>query len=108
MESDLICGKALGISLVEIATGIHPFERLQQFELMIKIETWVPEIPNIISNQMSELILNLLKTDLNQRPSSYDEILEMPVVKNVPQEPSKQEVDFVTSILQKIPPLDDF
>ncbi|CAF0919823.1 unnamed protein product [Didymodactylos carnosus] len=99
---------ALGISLLEIASGVHPFERLQQFELITKIATWIPQIPNTISTEMSEFIFILLKIDLNQRPSSYNEILEMSVVKNVSEQPSTEEINFVTSILEKIPPLDDY
>ncbi len=46
-----------------------------------------------------------LKTNLEERPRTYLEILEMPFIRDISENPSDDEKAFVTHILDNIPPL---
>src|SRR5690242_7486485 len=50
---------ALGISLLEIVSGKHPFADFDPREKYVKIFTWKPSVPITISDDMQELILHL-------------------------------------------------
>lgn len=50
---------ALGVSLLEIISGNHPFVDWNPNEIHFKIQQWKPTIPEIISDQMQELVSHL-------------------------------------------------
>jgi len=45
-----------------------------------------------------------LKFDSHERPKTYDEILEIPSIRNVSEIPSSEEVAYVTSVIDNISP----
>ncbi|CAF4006868.1 unnamed protein product [Rotaria sp. Silwood1] len=100
---------ALGLSLFEIIVGKQPFANMNSFQTMIAIRSWIPTVPTNpkISNDMKHLITYLLKRNVEERPSTYVEILEVPSIKNVSTNPSDEEITFVTNILHNIPPLNE-
>jgi serine/threonine protein kinase len=50
---------ALGISLIEIINGEHPFAKWESHGKFIKILMWNPVVPTTISGDMQQLILHL-------------------------------------------------
>ncbi|UJR30330.1 hypothetical protein I4U23_017867 [Adineta vaga] len=100
---------ALGLSLFEIIAGTNPVVRKTSFETMTAIRSWVPIIPASpkISDDMNQLISHLLKRDLEERPRTYLEILDIPSIKNVNENPSDEEKAFVTYILDNLPPVNE-
>jgi amino acid transporter len=117
---------ALGLSLFEIVVGKQPFEKMSSFQKMREILVWTPTIPlkPEISNDMEVLITSLyvcflfifiyiyilffrLKRNLEERPRTYLEILEMPFIRDISENPSDEEKAFVTHILDNIPPLNE-
>jgi len=97
---------ALGLSLFEIIAGKHPFAQMSSFHIMSTIRNWTPILPNnrTISDEMRGLVLSLLKINLEERPKTYLEILEIPSVKAVEEMPSHEEQAFATRIIKDIPP----
>ncbi|CAF1527068.1 unnamed protein product [Didymodactylos carnosus] len=94
---------ALGITIVEIVNGKQPFLGLSYIELADLIQTWTPNIDDkLISFALKELILYLLKTDYKQRPKSYGEILEIPVLQSVHIIPSNDEMNYIKKIIDNI------
>ena len=55
------CMWALGISLLEIITGKHPFSRMPILLMMVTLTTWTPTFPSNdkISTEMETLIKHL-------------------------------------------------
>ncbi|CAF0884213.1 unnamed protein product [Rotaria sordida] len=100
---------ALGLSLFEIVVGKQPFANMTSFQTMTTIRTWIPTIPANpkISNDMKHLITYLLKRNVEERPKTYLEILEIPSIQNVSAIPSNDEITFATHILDNIPPLNE-
>ncbi|CAF3216195.1 unnamed protein product [Rotaria socialis] len=101
---------ALGLSLFEIVNGKQPFAGMTAFQTMMAIRAWAPTIPSNpkISNDMKCLITYLLKRNVDERPKTYLEILEIPSIQNVTEHPSDEEIKFVTYILDNLPPLTEF
>jgi len=116
---------ALGLSLFEIIAGKQPFANMSSFQTMMAIRTWTPTLPSNpkISNDMKELITSLyvdslkfslgfflyyllfrLKHNVEERPRTYLEILDVPSIRDVSENPSNEEIAFVTHILDNIPP----
>ncbi|CAF3858786.1 unnamed protein product [Rotaria sp. Silwood1] len=93
---------ALGISLLEIINGQHPFYNVDPNALPFKLPYWEPKVPTTVSNEMQQLIQDLLKRNPEDRPRSYDDILHRSVISNMPQIPSNDERDFVRRIIDKI------
>ncbi|CAF1071278.1 unnamed protein product, partial [Didymodactylos carnosus] len=88
----------------EIATGSQPFVNDKIFELYDKIQKWQPQIPEqTLGPDIREFISLLLKQDLRQRPRSYRDILDMPVISSVAVQPSNEEIQFVTMIIENLP-----
>lgn len=52
---------ALGMSLLEIIAGKHPFANMSSFQTMMTIRTWNPTVPTNpkISNDMKQLTTHL-------------------------------------------------
>lgn len=115
---------ALGLSLLEIVAGKQPFANMTSLQTMTAIRAWMPTIPanSKISNDMKELITHLyvfclfrklilvcflfnscrLKRNVDERPKTYLEILEIPSIGNITEQPSDEEKAFVTNILDNI------
>lgn len=100
---------ALGLSLFEVVTGKHPFANMTSFQTMMSIRTWTPTIPSTpkISDDMKDLIKNLLKKNVEERPKTYLEVLDTPSIQNVNEIPSAEEKAFVVQIIDTIPPSND-
>jgi serine/threonine protein kinase len=115
---------ALGLSLLEIVGGGQPFANMSSFQTMMTIRAWTPTIPTNpkISNDMKQLITYLyvdffsplhsffyylffrLKRNVEERPRTYLEILDIPSIKDINVNPSDDEKAFVSRILDNIPP----
>ncbi|CAF3883610.1 unnamed protein product [Rotaria sp. Silwood2] len=50
---------ALGISLLEIVSGQHPFADWQRNDIPFKILEWIPTVPTMASIEIKQLILHL-------------------------------------------------
>ena len=52
---------ALGMSLLEIIAGRHPFAQMSSYHIMTTIRTWVPILPNHppVSDEIRGLVLSL-------------------------------------------------
>jgi len=100
---------ALGLSLFEIIAGRQPFANMSSFQTMMTIRTWNPTLPANpkISNDMKQLITYLLKKSVEERPKTYLEILDIPSIRDVNENPSSEEKAFVAHILDNIPPLNE-
>ncbi|CAF1261135.1 unnamed protein product [Adineta ricciae] len=100
---------ALGLSLFEIVVGKNPFAQMGSFQTITTIRSWSPTIPTSpkISDDMKQLILHLLKRNLEERPRTYLEILDVPSIKDVSENPSDEEKAFVTYVLDNIPPVNE-
>jgi len=44
---------------LEIATGQHPFAKMNAIGIMSAIMTWVPEPPTFLSTELQQLIVSL-------------------------------------------------
>ncbi|CAF3606085.1 unnamed protein product [Rotaria sp. Silwood1] len=92
---------ALGMSLLEIVLGKHPCLASDDSAQYRKIAAWNPEVPiAIISDNIRRFILQLLNKKAEQRPRSYTEILNIPFIRNLPQEPTNDECIFINNIIQ--------
>jgi hypothetical protein len=121
---------ALGLSLFEIVAGKHPFANMTSFQTMMTIRTWSPTLPSNpkISDDMKQLITYLyvdfffkfslsfflyyyllfrLMHNVEDRPRTYLEILDIQSIRDVSENPSNEEIAFVTHILDNIPPLNE-
>ncbi|CAF1068325.1 unnamed protein product [Adineta steineri] len=100
---------ALGMSLLEIVTGKQPFASLSSFHTITAIRTWnltLPVNPKI-SNDMKQLLTYLLKRTVEERPKTYLEILEIPSIRDVSENPSDEEKAFVIRVLDNLLPLNE-
>ncbi|CAF3309811.1 unnamed protein product [Rotaria sp. Silwood2] len=93
---------SLGISLLEIINNQHPFHNECLNDLPFKLLKWKPEIPSRVSDEIQQLIRDLLQLNPEKRPPSYDDILNRPVISSMPQMPSNDERDFAHRIIEKI------
>ncbi|CAF1293348.1 unnamed protein product [Rotaria sordida] len=94
---------ALGITLIEIVNGQHPYISSNSLDQCIKINNYNPTISNkIISKEIEDFILSLLKRNVQDRPISYDEILNMLFIKRIPNEPTINELNFIKSVIEII------
>jgi len=98
---------ALGISTLEIATGQHPFAKMNAIGIMSAIMTWVPEPPTFLSTELQQLIVSLLRIRQEDRPLSYDEILASPIMQSLPEEITDGETQMVKTVLENIPSIPD-
>ncbi|CAF3765916.1 unnamed protein product [Rotaria sp. Silwood1] len=94
---------AVGITLIEIVNGQHPWPSANLLDHLIKINSYNPTISNkIISKEIEDFILHLLKRNAQDRPISYNEILNMSFIKRIPNEPTINELNFIRSIIEII------
>ncbi|CAF3947640.1 unnamed protein product [Rotaria sordida] len=92
---------ALGITLLEIVIGKHPCLASNDSDQYLKIATWNPEVPTmIIFDYMQKFILYLLKKESEQRPGSYIEILNMSFIRDLSEQPTNDECNFVADVMQ--------
>jgi hypothetical protein len=118
---------ALGLSLLEIIDGKHPFANMPSFQTMMTIRSWNPTVPTNpkISDDMKLLITYLydyllfvfnpclllflfrLKKNVEERPRTYLEVLDIPSIRDVNENPSDEEKAFVIDILDNIPTLNE-
>ncbi|CAF4242336.1 unnamed protein product, partial [Adineta steineri] len=92
---------ALGISLIEIIAGKHPFARYARCELPFKILTWEPVVPTTVSIVAQAFILQLLRKEANERPRSYMDIINDSFICNMTAIPSDDEIDFIQHVIKK-------
>ncbi|CAF1214633.1 unnamed protein product [Rotaria sordida] len=92
---------ALGITLLEIVIDKHPCLASNDSDQYLKIATWNPEVPTmIIFDYMQKFILYLLKKESEQRPGSYIEILNMSFIRDLSEQPTNDECNFVADVMQ--------
>ncbi|CAF3549652.1 unnamed protein product [Rotaria sp. Silwood1] len=67
-------------------------------------KNWIPPLPSnaTISDEIDNLIRQLLKIDWHERPKTYSEILEIPSICNVSEIPSTEEVGYATRVIDNI------
>ncbi|CAF1482935.1 unnamed protein product [Adineta steineri] len=92
---------ALGISLIEIIAGKHPFARYARCELPFKILTWEPVVPTTVSIVAQAFILQLLRKEADERPRSYMDIINDSFICNMTAIPSDDEIDFIQHVIKK-------
>ncbi|CAF1127722.1 unnamed protein product [Rotaria sordida] len=95
---------ALGLSTLEIATNKHPFFEMIEPAILIKVETWIPELPSYLSVELQQLIIWLLKSRQEDRPIKYENILTSFAIQSLPTEITKEE-EMVKIIIENIPQL---
>ncbi|CAF4512854.1 unnamed protein product [Rotaria magnacalcarata] len=94
---------ALGLSTLEITAGQHPFAKMNAIGIMSTIMTWMPEPPTILSTELQQLIICLLRIKQAERPATYDEIQASPAMKSLPVDITNGESEMVKSVLANIP-----
>ncbi|CAF3547303.1 unnamed protein product [Rotaria sp. Silwood1] len=94
---------SLGITLVEIIIGQYLPDDQIYLPFSPK-KNWIPPLPSneTISDEIDNLIRQLLKIDWHERPKTYSEILEIPSIFNVSEIPSTEEVAHVTRVINNI------
>ncbi|CAF4091532.1 unnamed protein product, partial [Rotaria sp. Silwood2] len=98
---------ALGLSALEIASNKCPLSKMTTWETIINIQTWTPELPSNLSTELQELIIWLLKTQPEDRPEKYEDILASHAIQSLPTEITKEEEEMVKIIIEHIPKIDD-
>ncbi|CAF1356969.1 unnamed protein product [Rotaria sordida] len=73
--------------------------------ILIKVETWIPELPSYLSVELQQLIIWLLKAQQADRPAKYENILTSSVIQSLPTEITKEEEEMVKIIIENIPQL---
>ncbi|CAF1463004.1 unnamed protein product [Adineta steineri] len=98
---------ALGLSTLEIATGQHPFAKMNALGIMSAIMTWVPEPPSNLSSELQKLVICLLRIKQAERPATYDDIQISPAMKSLPTEITSGETEMVKNVISNIPDIPD-
>ncbi|CAF1081704.1 unnamed protein product [Adineta ricciae] len=98
---------ALGLSTLEIATGQHPFAKMNALGIMSAIMTWSPEPPTNLSIELQQLIVWLLRIKQADRPATYDDIQACPAMKSLPADITSEEAEMVRNVIAKIPDIPD-
>lgn len=99
---------ALGISVLEIANGVHPFDGLQAVGILQEIKQWQPPLSIPLSRELIDLIESLLKSDHADRPATYQEILSSPAMISLPTKVTEAEQTLVHQVIPKIPPVNGY
>jgi len=96
---------ALGMSLLEVSQGCLPLasESIMSFMSHMK-NGWQPDLPLTLSQDTRNLLSLLLRHDVNERPRYYSDILSMPSMTSVEQNPSEDELTLVHNVLDALPP----
>ncbi|CAF0996017.1 unnamed protein product [Adineta steineri] len=92
---------ALGISLIEIINGKHPFADYDSYGLAFGILAWEPKVPTIVSNDTQAFILQLLRKEAHERPRSYMDVINDSFICNMTAIPSDDEIDFIRHVINK-------
>ncbi|CAF1313545.1 unnamed protein product [Adineta steineri] len=92
---------ALGITLIEIIAGKHPFAEYESYGLGFKILEWEPIFPTTVSDDARAFILKLLRKEANERPQSYMDIINDPFIRYMVPIPSSDEIDFIQHVIKK-------
>jgi mitogen-activated protein kinase kinase 3 len=98
---------ALGLSTLEIATGQHPFAKMNALGIMSAMMTWVPEVPTNLSTELQQLVVWLLRIRQADRPTTYDEIQVSPAIRSLPAEITDGETEMVKNVIANIPVIPD-
>ncbi|CAF4296509.1 unnamed protein product, partial [Rotaria magnacalcarata] len=94
---------ALGISVVETILGQHPCPISNDIDRALLLTKWNRDIlEGMIFDDIRKLILQLLKTEPEERPGSYTEILQMSFIQTVRMKPTFEENLFIFNIIQII------
>ncbi|CAF2844183.1 unnamed protein product [Rotaria sp. Silwood2] len=94
---------ALGISLIEIINGQHPYMGSDILDHWILFQRFNPTISNRnFSKNIEDLILSLVKKNVQCRLDSYSKILSMPFIQNIPKESTIDEIKFIESVIEII------
>ncbi|CAF1338296.1 unnamed protein product [Adineta steineri] len=92
---------ALGISLIEIIAGKHPFAEYESYGLGFKILEWEPIFPTTVSDDARAFILRLLRKEASERPRSYMNVINDSFICNMTEIPSDDEIDFIQHVIKK-------
>ncbi|CAF4263318.1 unnamed protein product [Adineta steineri] len=92
---------ALGISLIEIIAGKHPFAEYESYGLGFKILEWEPIFPTTVSDDARAFILRLLRKEASERPRSYMDVINDSFICNMTEIPSDDEIDFIQHVIKK-------
>ncbi|CAF3888939.1 unnamed protein product [Adineta steineri] len=92
---------ALGITLIEIIEGKHPFDSYKSDGVDPITATWEPKVPTTVSNDARAFILQLLKKEANERPRSYMDIIKHSFICNMTAIPSSDEIDFIRHVINE-------
>jgi len=98
---------ALGLSTLEIATGQHPFAKMNAIGIMSTIMTWVPIPPKNLSIELQQLVVWLLKTKLAERPATYEDIQASPAITALPAKITQEETEMVQKVIANVPIVTD-
>ncbi|CAF1325889.1 unnamed protein product [Adineta steineri] len=92
---------ALGISLIEIIAGKHPFAAYKLDGIAFKILDWEPVVPTTVSVDTQAFILQLLRKEADERPRSYMDIINDSFICNMAAIPSSDEIDFIQHVIKE-------
>ncbi|CAF1325929.1 unnamed protein product [Adineta steineri] len=92
---------ALGISLIEIIAGKHPFADYQSYGIAYKIKEWEPTVPTTVSVETQAFILQLLRKEAGERPRSYMDIMNDLFIRYMTEIPSDDEIDFIQRVIEE-------
>ncbi|CAF1338332.1 unnamed protein product [Adineta steineri] len=92
---------ALGISLIEIIAGKHPFAGYKLDGIAFVILAWEPTFPATVSDDARAFILKLLRKEADERPRSYMDIINDPFIRYMVPIPSSDEIDFIQHVIKK-------
>ncbi|CAF1338352.1 unnamed protein product [Adineta steineri] len=92
---------ALGISLIEIIAGKHPFADYQSYGIAYKIKEWEPVVPTTVSVDTQAFILQLLRKEAGERPRSYKDIINYSFIRHMTEIPPDDEIDFIQRVIEE-------
>ncbi|CAF1372437.1 unnamed protein product [Adineta steineri] len=92
---------ALGISLIEIIVGKHPFADYQSYGIAYKIKEWEPTVPTTVSVDTQAFILQLLRKEAGERPRSYKDIINYSFIRHMTEIPPDDEIDFIQRVIEE-------
>ncbi|CAF2669529.1 unnamed protein product [Rotaria sp. Silwood2] len=99
---------ALGMSLLEISQGCLPLasESIMSFMSHMK-NGWQPDLPLVLSQDTRDLLAILLRHNVNERPRYYSDILSMAAIVSLENNPSNDEINLVSYVLDALPKISE-
>ncbi|CAF1187257.1 unnamed protein product [Adineta ricciae] len=91
---------ALGISLLEIILGKHPITTWPPPPAASDINTWKRIVPETISDDLKEFLLQLLNKEATLPPPSYEHIISTTFIGRMSPDPSEDEIAFVRQVIE--------